>query len=225
MTNSPLDCVKAVRLKNQSAKLTSDEKVLLQSHLENCLECRELQISCNDALDLIDNLSVVSASTNNRLTFHINKCPECRAASILEPSFRTAIAPAILPTPSLSFEARLASKLSFTPAPARLPAITVQANKVDRVSQWSWAVAAVTLAAVLAAQFPKAYTLYANIQDLSLKALAYIASHLTGEVAVAYSLVKHSSNYFTQGNINLSMIVVLLAVTLITASQVILRDD
>jgi len=225
MTGNEINCVKAVYLKNQRAPLTHEDRELLKLHLAGCYECREVQISCTEALSLIDGLSPREADQNSALRLHIAKCGECRAAKILEPSLRLAIAPVSLPTPSMNFEAILASKLAITPVVVKTPVPAELAIKNEKVSLWSWTVAAVTLAIVITAQLPKAYAFIADIPNLFIKFMAFLASHLTGEAAIFYSQVKHSTTFLTPENLNYAMVLTVVAFSITAASRILFQDD
>lgn len=224
MTANEINCVKAVYLKNQQTPLTPEDRESLKVHLAGCYECREVQIPCIEALSLIDNLPPKEADQNSALSLHISRCDECRAAKILEPSLRVAIAPASLPTPSISFEALLASKLAITPSIARTP-VPALVNKTEKVSLWSWTVAAVTIAIVVTAQLPKAYAVIADIPNLFIRFMAFLASHLTGEAAIFYSQIKHSATLFTPENLNYAMVLTVVAFSITAASRILFQDD
>jgi len=225
MNGHDIDCVKATALRNQNNPLTPEENDRLTFHLASCGECREGQICCADALELIDQLPPAEAARNMKLNLHISTCPECGAASILEPDLRRAIAPRALPSPSLDFEAMLASKLDIRPATVYVPSPADVIAKDDPVSQWSWAVAAVTLAVVISAQLPKIYSFFTRLPDLFMKFLAFLASHLTGESAVIYSGVKSSYSALTMENLSLWMIVTIIGISLTVAGRILTLDD
>ncbi len=225
VSDHQIDCTQAVSLNNQKASLTFEERELLNTHLANCYQCREEQLCCAEALQLIDQLPPAEADCNQSLNLHISCCPECLTAKLLEPTLRVAVAPICLPTPSLNFEALLKSKLSIAPLSESVPVKPDIIVQEAPISQWSWVIAAITLALTISAQLPKVYSLIASIPNLTLKFVAFLASHLTGETAVVYSLLKRSYSSFTVENLGPVMVITLIAISLSAMRFVLLQDD
>lgn len=182
-------------------------------------------IDCPEALILIDTLPSNEAKLHGALSRHIAVCPSCSAAMTLETNLRRVIAPKRLPKPSMNFETMLAMQLDIKPSYKPAPDCSEVLTRNDSFAQWSWVIAVVTLSLVGAVQIQKVMALAAQIPDYLLKLWAIVASHLTGEAAVAYSyLTRHNFNYSTE-SITLIMGVTLIAVSVSAAKLFPGRED
>jgi|GEM_PF-6349224 len=75
------------------------------------------ECDCQRACEIIDSLEPCCDDDRKAFERHLATCPECRAASEIEPLLRGSIAPARLPSPGSSFEADLIETLEIDQHP------------------------------------------------------------------------------------------------------------
>jgi hypothetical protein len=182
-----ISCIDACNLQNPPRRLTPAEQSQLDQHLAGCDECREYGICCSDALDLIDTRDSLTPEMERSLEHHIECCSDCCGAYRIERVIRDVFISE--PTISISpdFEQMLAARLNLTPVVS--PVVVPPSEESDPITKWGWVIGSLTISLLAAYQLPNLKASSPSLSYVLKVAWAWLASHLTGNVAVVFDSV------------------------------------